>query len=606
MKKDKRKLLQYQNILVPVFPGAEKGAIQDFAVQFEGHFHFVGFLDLPESKSVSSAAGDASVFRENIRKVYSGLKSQPQITIKMTENPLEDLWKLVAEEQPDLLVLEWPLHFDLLKVLPVDILKSPKCDVAVLRGPWPKSISRILLPLRGGPFAEMALRLARHLPHEELYVVNFSREPASAVEAPFRGLVRILPNLEDVTYHRAVSPDPREGILSAAKDADLIVMGTSGQSAFSRGAIGTVFEYIFQNADIPVIAVRTREEEDLTWKDNLDELSGVKAISLLVDRWFAENTYRGREFENLSYLLELKENQNLSISLALPALNEEKTVGKVIETIKTALMDKGPLLDEIVLIDSRSTDRTREIAESLGVPVYIHQELLKDYGERRGKGEALWKSLYVTSGDILLWIDTDIVNIHPRFVYGVIGPLLSDPRVQFVKGFYKRPLKVGDKVQAGGGGRVTELTARPMLNLFYPELSGVIQPLSGEYGGRRQALEQMHFFSGYGVEIGLLTEMFEKFGLSSIAQVDLLERIHHNQPLEALSKMSFVILQALMRRLEGRFDTHLLEDVNRSIKLVRYDRKGYYLDVEEMSEFERPPMLSIPAYREKFYPENEE
>jgi len=220
--------------------------------------------------------------------------------------------------------------------------------------------------------------------------------------------------------------------------------------------------------------------------------------------------------------------------------------------MKRELMQKVPLLDEIVLIDSNSTDRTREIAEQEGVPVYIHQHLLERLGPRRGKGEALWKSLLVTKGDVIVWIDTDIVNIHPRFVYGIIGPFLQNPQIQFVKGYYRRPLKVGVKMQAGGGGRVTELTARPLLNLFYPELSGVVQPLSGEYGGRRTALEQATFFSGYGVETGLLIDIYERYGLGAIAQVDLLERIHHNQPLEALSKMSFAIIQAVMRKLESR------------------------------------------------------
>lgn len=170
-------------------------------------------------------------------------------------------------------------------------------------------------------------------------------------------------------------------------------------------------------------------------------------------------------------------------------------------------MPKIPLLDEIVLIDSNSADRTRQIATSLGIPVYIHQELLPQYKPRAGKGEALWKSLYVTRDDLILWIDTDIVNIHPRFVYGLLGPLLLRRDVYFVKGFYRRPLKVGDKIQAAGGGRVTELTARPLLNLFYPELSGLIQPLSGEYGGRRSVLEQIPFSSGYGVEIGLIIDI---------------------------------------------------------------------------------------------------
>ncbi|HUH99153.1 MAG TPA: glucosyl-3-phosphoglycerate synthase, partial [Anaerolineales bacterium] len=219
---------------------------------------------------------------------------------------------------------------------------------------------------------------------------------------------------------------------------------------------------------------------------------------------------------------------------------------------------------------------------------------------RRGKGEALWKSLLVTRGDIIVWVDTDIVNIHPRFVYGIIGPLLLNPQVQLVKGFYRRPLKVGDKMQAGGGGRVTELTARPLLNLFYPELSGVVQPLAGEYAGRRAALERIPFFSGYGVETGLLIDIYERYGLNAIAQVDLLERIHHNQHLEALSKMSFAIIQTIFHKLESRLGSAVLEDVNRSMKLIRYNNNGYFLEVEEIAERERPPMLEVEEYQTRF------
>jgi glucosyl-3-phosphoglycerate synthase len=280
-------------------------------------------------------------------------------------------------------------------------------------------------------------------------------------------------------------------------------------------------------------------------------------------------------------------------------LNEQQTVGKVLRTIQRSLVEKARLVDEIVLIDSSSGDRTREIAARMGIPVHIHQRILPKYGIRDGKGEALWKSLLVTKGDIVLWIDTDILNINPRFVYGLIGPLLSDPELQFVKGFYRRPMRVGNRTQAGGGGRVTELTARPLLNLFFPELSGVVQPLSGEYGGRRSALETLPFFSGYGVETGLLIEVFEKYGLSAIGQVDLLERIHHNQPLEALSLMSFAIIQVVIRKLEKRYGREILEDVNKTMKLIRYDDEHFSLDVEEVSELERPPMVSLPEYTNK-------
>jgi len=256
-----------------------------------------------------------------------------------------------------------------------------------------------------------------------------------------------------------------------------------------------------------------------------------------------------------------------------------------------------------VLVDSGSTDATRETAAALDVPVYVHQEVLPQVGARSGKGEALWKSLYLTTGDIVIWVDTDIVNIHPRFVYGLVGPLILHPELQFVKGFYRRPLRVGNKMQAGGGGRVTELTARPLLNLFFPELSGVIQPLSGEYGGRRKALEQMVFSSGYGVEIGLLIDVFERFGLGALAQVDLEERIHHNQPLESLSKMSFAIIQTVIRRIEKRYGTRLLEDVNTSMKLIRYGQQGLMLEVEEIAEAERPAMIELAEYRERFTPD---
>ncbi|HZW02319.1 MAG TPA: glucosyl-3-phosphoglycerate synthase, partial [Anaerolineaceae bacterium] len=324
-----------------------------------------------------------------------------------------------------------------------------------------------------------------------------------------------------------------------------------------------------------------------------------RPVAVVVDKWFAENTFHSREFADLERLLVLKEAQGLTLSLGLPALNEQETVGTVISTVKQALMDDLPLLDEIVLIDSGSTDDTRAIAADLGIPVHIHQEVLPQHGAYRGKGEALWKSLYVLKGDVVGWIDTDIKNIQPHFVYGIFGPLLRDPRIQYVKGFYRRPLRKGDTLVAGGGGRVTELTTRPFFNLFYPELSGLIQPLSGEYAGRRSALEQLPFFTGYGVETGLLIDLLEAFGLEAIAQSDLLERIHHNQPLPSLSKMSFAIMQVVIGRLERRQGIHLLDKANTTMNLIRYGvNRRYYLQPEVVQEFERPPMLTIPEYRQ--------
>jgi glucosyl-3-phosphoglycerate synthase len=231
--------------------------------------------------------------------------------------------------------------------------------------------------------------------------------------------------------------------------------------------------------------------------------------------------------------------------------------------------------------------------------VVQHHEVLPFYGSYRGKGEALWKSLYETSGDIVVWADTDVRSWHHRMVYGTLGPLLLEPRLQYVKGFYQRPIVEGGQIKEGGGGRVTELVARPLLNLFFPELSGLIQPLSGEYAGRRSLLESIPFFTGYAVEIGHLIDASERVGLEGLGQVDLERRVHRNQELEGLSRMSFVILQAVMKRLEERRKVRLFAELGSTMKLPRSGRGQLALEVIELADIERPPMIRIPEYLER-------
>jgi len=206
----------------------------------------------------------------------------------------------------------------------------------------------------------------------------------------------------------------------------------------------------------------------------------------------------------------------------------------------------------------------------------------------------LWKSVYACEGDLIVWCDADIRQFGPRFVTGVAGPLITDPQVGFVKGFYARPSD-----QEGGGGRVTELVARPLINLFFPELSGLIQPLSGEYAGRRSLLETLPFFTGYAVEMGHLIDVADRCGLEGLGQVDLERRIHRNQELEGLSRMSFVILQAVMKRLEEQRKTRLFAELGSTMKLPRSGHGRLGLEVIELADHERPPMIRIPEYLEK-------
>ncbi len=594
----------FKKVLVPIIHGCEQSSAVNAAraIVAADQVMLVGFVYIPPDASLSGAATPVQEVRQFLRSLSNTGQVSSGAEVYATHHPWEEIKRIAEKEKPDLLILEYPCHFEALRAAEKDILTQPPCDIAIVNSRIPESLQDILVAMRGGPYAELALRTALSIGHfhparvTTLHMV--STDPTLKKDAAFRGIERVLENLPDVRKQNVATDNPAEVIIDSCSRYDLVVMGASARSADEITSIGSLAERIMAESPHGVLVVKTSQPFPFSLES---EESGQTAISVLVDKWFAENTFHAGEFQDLDYLLQLKRERGLSISLALPALNEEKTVGNVIQTIQESLMETAPLLDEIVLIDSNSEDRTREIAQSRGVPVYIHQDVLPDYGARRGKGEALWKSLYCTRGDIVIWLDTDIVNIHPRFAYGLIGPLLLRPDIQFVKGFYRRPLRVGGKIQAGGGGRVTELTARPLLNLFYPELSGVIQPLSGEYGGTRSALEKLSFFSGYGVEIGLLIDVLETFGLSAIAQVDLQERIHHNQPLEALSKMSFAIIQAVIHKLESRYGQSFLENVNRTMKLIRYEKKSFMLEIEEIAERARPPMIGIPEYREQFH-----
>jgi nucleotide-binding universal stress UspA family protein len=599
---------QVNHILLPVCEAADAKALlplaRAIARGWNAHVLLFGIVHIPEGRSLSEGALPAQALRlelEHLAAANPLVDTLP--TARVTHVPWEEIAQQVDRAEYDLLLLRWRDDQTVFGADLHDVLVRPPCDMAIVRIGEPVEIRRILLPMRGGPHAELALRVGLALAEAhgaEITALHVAPpSPQSPEDAPFTHLTPILQQLSPVTRIVTLQRRVQASILHEAHQHDLIVMGATARPKSEPIAIGEVAARVFRSARATVIAVKTRRE--MTWPEPAPSQPAAKpegyaAISIVVDKWFAENTFHSHEFEDLARLVALKKEQNLTISLGLPALNEERTVGHVIATLRRALMDRIPLLDEIVLIDSNSTDRTRRIGQRMGVPVHIHQEILPQHGAFQGKGEALWKSLYVLRGDIIVWIDTDITNIHPRFVYGLLGPLLREPRLQYVKGFYRRPLRVGDKLQAGGGGRVTELVARPMLNLFYPELSGVVQPLSGEYAGRRAALERLRFFTGYGVETGLLIDMLNTFGLHAIAQCDLEERIHRNQELQALGKMSFQILQVFIRRLEQRA-APMLAEVNKTMKLIQHEQDRFYLDIQDIREYERPPMISLPEYR---------
>ena len=318
-----------------------------------------------------------------------------------------------------------------------------------------------------------------------------------------------------------------------------------------------------------------------------------------VNEWLEHNTFHHSVFWDLKQIVKEKEKQNLKVSLCIPTLNEEKTIGKEILIFKSELMTRYPMLDEIAVIDSGSTDRTCEMAAEYGADVYLSADILPEMGEKKGKGENLWKAIYQLDGDIIIYIDADIKNIRPRFVYGLLAPLVYRPEIKYVKAFYDRPLAFSQGIRPSGGGRVTEILVRPLFSLFFPELAALIQPLSGEYAVRREVLEQLPFPIGYGVETSHIMDVYKKWGLSAFGQTDLDRRVHRNQATRDLGKMAFGILQTFFSRAQKLGEVPNLPELHTILHQFQVNDKQFEQIEHHIQEEERPPMITVPAYRKK-------
>jgi len=595
-----------------------------------GELTALGIVEVPEGMPLSEGATRARHARRLLQRVLDFAPEGTPIhpIVRIGRHAAEGIIEAAAELDADLVVFGWggktPASRDGLNstfsATIDEVVREAPCDIAVVKQRGARQIRRIVVPVRGGPHAELAMRFADALALRHgaslvaLHIVppGITIAVRSQAERALAAFVRQHANAPVETIVREAA-NVRNAILREADRSDLVVMGaaaapTSGEA--SPHLFGAMPEAIATRSKSTVVVVKTREAigrqtfeqlaaraETLAAADRAAE--EARAVPARVDRWFGESNFHHGEFGDLRRLVQLKEKQGLTVSLVLPTLDEEETIGPIVRRAIREMMGRVPLLDEILVIDSASSDRTREIAEAEGARVVQHPDVLTRYGSFRGKGEALWKSLYETSGDIIVWADTDVRNWHPRMVYGTLGPLLHEPRLQYVKGYYQRPIVEDGMLREGGGGRVTELVARPLINLFYPELSGFIQPLSGEYAGRRAMLEQLPFFTGYAVEIGHLIDIAERIGIEGLGQVDLERRVHRNQELEGLSRMSFVILQAVMKRLEERRKARLFAELGSTMKLPRSGRGRLSLEVIELADQERPPMIRIPEYLER-------
>jgi glucosyl-3-phosphoglycerate synthase len=315
--------------------------------------------------------------------------------------------------------------------------------------------------------------------------------------------------------------------------------------------------------------------------------------------WFQHRTTSAPSLDalDLPALLRAKRRGQHRVSVVLPARDEEATVGRLVTDLRERWVLGTPLVDEVLVVDSDSTDATARVARTAGADVVASAEVLPGHGTRPGKGEALWKSLAATTGDLVVFLDADLLGDVGHYVPGLLAPLLTEPQVDYVKGCYTRPLEVAGGTVPAGGGRVTELTARPLLNALWPELAGFVQPLGGEYAGRRSVLEQVPFVSGYGVEVGLLVDLLALTGLGALAQVDLGVRRHTSQSQEALGRMAGQVVSTVLSRAGQRGAASLRDDAGGLLTQFRHDGSGFVPHSTPVAVDERPPMVGVPEYR---------
>jgi glucosyl-3-phosphoglycerate synthase len=316
--------------------------------------------------------------------------------------------------------------------------------------------------------------------------------------------------------------------------------------------------------------------------------------------WFKHRSYDHEQFSDLVELGRRKRELGHTVSLVLPSRNVADTVGGIIDEVQ-AVHGRAPLVDQILVVDADSEDGTLEVASRHGAEVYSENELMSSYGGAHGKGDAMWRSLSVCRGDLVMFADADTRDFEPQFVYGILGPILTVPQVRFVKAAYRRPFRSHEEVQLDGGGRVTELTTKPLFNYFYPELTGFVQPLAGEFVADRELFSSIPFLTGYAVETGIMIDVLKKVGLEAMAQVDLGARQNRHQPLRDLSRMSYAVLRAVARRLRQDGRLHQVRDPSLPESLFQFSNylhavatpDGLKIDEHVEELVERPPLAEV-------------
>jgi len=576
-----------------------------------GKVIILGIVEVPSEAPLSEGLGLARAYRIMLDNVAESIRGRTEVEtmVRVHREAWCSIVETAVEEQCDLLLLPWKGFSstpDRIYGATIDeILKNPPCDTVVAKGSISGGCRRLLLPVRGGSHAELALRVASALAASEDGSITILHDRAGErqgewdlVYESFQRQIAGHPLVSRVvTTNVGVLPS----ILQEAPKHDLVILGAAADLMAGPSPLGPVGESVSSKVEKPVLVVKTKQWAGGTLAASQEESRQRASFLERVDRWFAENTFHLREFTDLEHLLELKERGSHYVSLAVPVRGKAKSVSGFVRRLKEDYQERVPLVDEVVLVAS-DADVAEGVPAALGVPVLLPQKLLPEYGHYPGLGEEVWKVLAALRGDLVVWLDTENRRgTDPSHVVALLGPLLREPGIAFVKGFFTPPSF--ESGWAKTEDPLSDLLVRPLLNLLVPELSGLVDPLCGQWSGRRAVLEAVPFLTGDGYDLALLIELHACYGVGAIAQVDMGEDARppraYRQGIEMAANS---LLQVCVRRLEDRLHLRLMEDCHRSAKVVRRLETGYRLEVAELKECERPPLLEVPSYAERRRP----
>lgn len=560
-----------------------------------GTIILLAVVELPAGRQPVVGAATGRAARHAMRRLVGAVSLhgvELHTRVRAARGRAAGVVEVADEERPDLLLL--PVGADgRLNQADRALIAAPPCDTVIARLGDERDIRSVLVPARGGPTAELAMALGQdiatrrgaHLTLLHLDVPGGTAEARAQERRLFAGLLnrseypRLRTSAEPAT---AVAP----ALLAEAARHQVTVVGAAGHPR--RGAdesLGEIAEYLLTHAPGTVLVVKPGRPVDLSI------FAPKPSIEVTVDKWLVENTFHCREFAAIEELVRLKQSQQWTVSVVLVAAGESETLASLARVVQEEMSQRAGLVDEVLALDDGGTPGFREAAEECGLRVCA-----VNTGEHE-RGRLLYESVQLTAGDLIVWLDADMRNMHPRFIYGLLGPLLREARIGVVTGFYHPPADYDDLPVDDAQVLTTEVAIRPLLNLHFPELSGVVNPLSRERAVRRAALTGMALPAGPGADLAMLLDLFERDGLAAIGQCDLEQRIGRPARMSTVIRRSFGAVQALAGRVERRPPSD--RTLNHSMRLIRHNGDRYYLDGMDSSAWPlpaiRPPARSIPG-----------